>query len=165
MRAAPPAVDVDLGSGFRERVAIAVLYGLAAAAAAAWFAALREWPPGLAASMSGLFGAVAGPWLLRPMRGRLRWDGAGWSHLREQGDAISLQAVSLQIDLGNWLLLRVTPALSASGERPWLVRRRAAAWCGVSCRDAGAAWHGLRLALYQGPMNDPDLPASAGAPR
>jgi hypothetical protein len=69
------------------------------------------------------------------------WDGQLWqvddarrSWLRETGE------LAVMVDLGGWMLLRFRPGSGAK-----------AAWFGVGRRDCGAAWHGLRCALFAAP--------------
>lgn len=157
MRSAPPPVDLTLPSGRRERGIAAALYAVAAAVLGAWVLAqvgvlqAAAWGPLLAGFACGF----AGWWVLRPLQGRLRWDGECWWLLPCDQPAFRLQRVELMIDAGGWLLLRVRTAGS------W---RRASPgrWCAISGHEAGAAWHGLRLALYHGPVGAPSSPV-AGA--
>ncbi|HSW04870.1 hypothetical protein [Aquabacterium sp.] len=160
MRAAPPPVELGLGKGRRERAVVAMLHGLAACAVTAWL--LQRHGEGSPASAGGAVllvfliaaasgGALLGWFVVPPLQGRLRWDGAGWSHVDEGNAAVqALKAVQLQLDLGSWVLLRAVR-----------LDRRPALWCGVTALEAGAAWHGLRLALYHRP---PDSSAQQGLP-
>ncbi|MDO9284298.1 MAG: hypothetical protein Q7U26_05325 [Aquabacterium sp.] len=148
MRAAP-AVDAALDAGVPERMLILLLHGLAGVTLALWaaaHAALGFSLPVLAgAAIAGASMAALGAWLARRAlpadAGRLRWDGQGWSW---QGPAdLPLARLEVSLDLGVWALLRLHPA---DGTRP--------SWRVASRRGAGAAWHGLRVALA----------AHAGAP-
>lgn len=150
MRNAPPAVEVTLGTGRRERGLVAGLYALAAAVLAAWVSAHLDWPLHAAWPLCAAAGAAMGCQLVRPLRGALRWDGAGWSHLPTAGQQTPLDGVDLQMDLGGWLLVRTRPTSASFG---------AGAWCGITAREAGLAWHGLRLALYHGAASPQPLKA------
>lgn len=100
--------------------------------------------PGWTAAMAALvMAALAARLATRftcPQQPSLFWDGAGWQ-LPSSDDSQPPAAcdVALMFDLGDWLLLRVTP-LRVQGRR--------AVWLAVSRRGAGAAWHGLRVALH-----------------
>ena len=119
---------------------MALLYALATAALAAWICSRTALNDRVMAIVpaAAIVGACLGWQVLRPLQGRLAWDGAGWHHLSGgSAERRPLQGVQLQMDLGNWLLLRIGPTGA-----------RRAAWCGISIGDAGPSWHGLRLALY-----------------
>ena len=143
MRSTPPAVEVTLASGRREQRLVAAAHAVAAAPLGAWLAAHGGVPVLLAWPMAAVLGAWFGSRVLLPMRGSLRWDGQCWWHVLKTGAAHPLHSVDLMMDLGGWVLLR-TRAEQATRR---LVR---VGWCGVTRSDAGCAWHGLRLALYQG---------------
>ena len=143
MRSTPPAVEVTLASGRRERWLVAALYGVAWALLGAWIASHAAVPLIFAWPVAGALGCWLGWWAVAPMRGLLRWDGQGWWHGSDAGAAHPLHSVDLMMDLGGWMLLR------AQAE-PVPRRLRPGRWCGIGHRDAGAAWHGLRLALYHG---------------
>ena len=152
MRSAPPAVDVPLPSGRRERCLVAALHGAAAALVSAWACArwggleLLAWP------LAGIAGAWLGFFVLAPLQGRLRWDGECWWQLPPEGPALRLHRLDLMIDLGGWMLLRAR----SGGPRAWAAPGR---WCAVAAADVPSCWHGLRLALYHGPASP--LPSSA----
>jgi hypothetical protein len=143
MRSTPPAVEVALAPGRRERLLVAALYAVAFALVGAWMAShgavsvLIGWP------VAGVLGACLGWGALQPMRGTLRWDGQGWWHGQPSGAAHPLHSVDLMMDLGGWMLLRVRA-------EPVAGRLLPGRWCGVGRTEAGAGWHGLRLALYHG---------------
>ena len=131
-----------MAPGGCERRLVAAVHALAAAPVGAWLASHGGGPLLLGVPAAALLGAWFGWNVLRPLRGSLRWDGRGWWHVPHTGAAHPLHSVDLMMDLGGWFLLRVCAEQ--------LPRRLVAgAWCGVSRRDAGAGWHGLRLALYQ----------------
>jgi hypothetical protein len=71
---------------------------------------------------------------------------------------VALRRVRLQIDLGGWMLLRVEPAMPGVG-------LRRSAWCGIAQTDLGPAWHGVRLALHQAPMDAVQPTLADGATR
>src|SRR3990167_4646078 len=141
MRAAP-AVDAALDAGRRERMLILLLHGLAGVMLALWaaaHAALGFTVTVLAgAACAGVVMAALGAWLARRAlpadAGRLRWDGQAW-HWRGSIDR-PLTRLEATLDLGVWVLLRLH---GADGARPL--------WRVASQRGAGAAWHGLRVAL------------------
>ena len=143
MRSTPPAVEVTLAPGRREQGLVAALHALAFALVGAWMASrhavtmLLVWP------FAGVLGAWLGRKALQPLRGTLRWDGQTWWHGPHPEAAHPLHSVDLMMDLGGWMLLRARA-------EPAFRRLRPGRWCGLSRRDVGAAWHGLRLALYHG---------------
>lgn len=155
-----PPVQVLLGNGRCERIAVLLLHTTAAGALAAGLVArhLPGWPlmgsGGCVVIAAALAGAAWGVFWLRPARGRLTWDGAAWSWSPDDAPltkGIRLPSVALRLDLGPWLLLR------------WRVPgRRQAVWCGLGRQQAGAGWHGLRLALYQ-PSQPPSTRRAPGA--
>ena len=136
MRAAPP-VDVPVSTGRVERAATALLYAAAALAASIAAASLLDrraaW-----LSLAAVAGcaAILGAGVWRPPRGRLRWDGQAWSLVHPSGQVRPLVGLQVQLDLGSWILLR----WHGDGER-W------ASWASLRAAHAGAAWHGLRVAL------------------
>jgi hypothetical protein len=145
MPSAPPAVDVVLASGRREQRLVAAAYAVAAAILGAWLAWHADVPPTVLAPLAAVLGGVFGQFMIQPMHGKLRWDGGQWWHLPVAGAERPLHSLDLMMDLGGWLLLR-----ARQGDSPrWSM---GGGWCGISSRDAGSAWHGLRVALYQGPM-------------
>ena len=136
MHAAPP-VQVALADGRHERLVAALIWLVAAGSLGTWLC-LRtgiDAAPIMAmagvVSVAGLFGWLA--WRLgNPMRGTLMWDGQAWACAPVgQLSPQPVGPVSTSLDLGFWILLR-----AASGR-----------WCSVYRRDAGANWHGLRVAL------------------
>ena len=136
MRAAPP-IEVILGSGRREAAVLAAVWLAAVASTAAWLAARSDWP--LAARcVAGLAMAVGGAiaWgASRPMRGRLAWDGGQWRWRASGGSDVAVApGLRIAIDGGGWVLLRDD-------------RGR---WCVLARHQAGALWHGLRMALHAG---------------
>jgi hypothetical protein len=134
MRTAP-AVDAPLGDGGRERMLSALLYGLCGLMTSAWLMSRSEvdvgawfwWLAGGIGAVAAFVGRAA--WPMAP--GRLRWTGQEW----QLSDGVPLRRVAVQIDVGAWMLLRLSPL----GGRP--------RWAAVSARQAGPDWHGLRVAL------------------
>ena len=93
--------------------------------------------PSAVATLVAACAAVAvGAWVWRPLRGRLRWDGACWSIVAPDGSQSTVGAPMRCIDAGGWLLLRLTDGRD-SGPR----------WASVFATDAGDRWHDLRVAL------------------
>ena len=134
---------MTLASGRREQGGIAALYAVVFALLGGWTASHSEVPALLAWPLAGMLGAWAGWIAVSPMRGRLRWDGQAWWNAPHSGAAHPLHSVDLMMDLGGWMLLR---ARAEPRHGRWSPGR----WCGIGRRDVGAAWHGLRLALYHG---------------
>lgn len=130
MRAAPP-VAVRCTAGLIWRGVQTALPALAAFVLAWWG---LSWLPGGASatvrpwvSLGFALGIAALAWQRsRTPAQTLAWDGQRWDL---DGHAGTLQ---LMIDLGPALLLR-------HGGKHWLVASRS---------QAGAAWHGLRAAVY-----------------
>lgn len=151
MRAAPP-VEVPLSAARAERAVCAALYGLAAlASVVAVGSALGLGPLPRLAEAAAACAAVAGAMTWRPPRGRLRWDGQSWAVLTAPAQCRRIDRLQSQIDFGHWVLLR------------WSVEgRRRATWASLRAADAGAAWHGLRVALAaHGAARSPQPPAPA----
>ncbi len=143
MRAAPP-VDVPLSAARLERAVCALLYALAAlGSAVALASAFESGSPGWLAAAAATCAAPVGAMAWRPPRGRLRWDGQVWTRLQLSGQPQRIDRLQIQLDFGTWVLLR----WHAEGQRR-------ATWAALRAADAGAAWHGLRVALA----------AHAGAP-
>jgi len=165
MRAAP-AIDAALSAGGPERMLIVVLHAVAGAVLVAWAAAWVEpgsvwpWAAGLCvvAGVAGWGGARLARRALPPSSDRLRWDGQAWS-LRPvsagagAGDGLLLAAVTVTLDLGRWVLLRLQPATGGI------------AWRVADARTAGPAWHTLRVALlaHAGPSVAPEDGAGRAA--
>jgi hypothetical protein len=143
MRAAPP-VDVPLSAAGPERAVCALLYALAAlGTSVALASALDFGSPRWLAAAAAVCAAPVGALAWRPPRGRLRWDGRVWTRLQPSGQLERVDRLQLQLDFGAWVLLR----WQAEGQRR-------PTWAALRAADAGAAWHGLRVALA----------AHAGAP-
>jgi len=72
------------------------------------------------------------------------WDGTQWSWRRLPSTGAPVHGeVQVCIDLGGWLLLRLTAAAAPAPRR-----RPQVSWVALSEADLGGAWHGLRCALY-----------------
>lgn len=140
MRTAPPA-EAALASGRAERALILALHIASALVLAAWLHSRLNWPleaalglplPGLA-----VLGWFLATWGLPPGPAALRWDSQVWSVHDRAGQPQPLQGLSVQLDLGPWLLLR----LRLVGPPP---RTR---WVVLNQASADIAWHGIRVAL------------------
>jgi hypothetical protein len=146
MRAAP-AVEATLDRGGRERILIALLHGLGGAALATWCLALADvvdvqlgWAAWLACVVASVLAGLRWASHLLPAETQcLRWDGQVWA-LRGAPNGsrpdVPLRAVTVAIDLGSWVLLRLQPTIGIGS-----------VWRIASAGGAAASWHGLRLAL------------------
>ncbi len=131
MRAAP-AVAVRCSGGALWRALRTGLPALAAGSCSAWLLLHLEVPAWPALGVAVAVGGFA--WRrTRPQDLLLQWDGQRWL---VDGEAGRLQ---LMMDLGPCLLLRLHRAQGT------------ALWVPVTAREAGAAWHGLRAAVYSRP--------------
>ena len=126
---APPAVAVRCTGGWPWRLLNVALPALAAGVATAWLLLHLDMSP-LLALIAGLTALLLAWRLSRPRQRLLQWDGQRWT-----ADAVPGR-LQLMIDAGPWLLLRLHTAPGA------------ALWLAVSAAEAGAAWHGLRAAVY-----------------
>ncbi len=127
---------------------ITALYVLTGGALAFWWTARAEtliagigavaWAAAAMLPAAWLGARVARQLLPGKLSG-LRWDGEGWAVRPADGASgdthRSLRWLAVAVDLGPWLLLK---AADASGARLWLVLRQ---------RQAGPAWHLLRVAV------------------
>jgi hypothetical protein len=94
----------------------------------------------------------------------LGWDGAQWSWRLPPTSAPVHGDVQVCIDLGGWLLLRLTAAGARAPRWPQV------SWVALSEADLGGTWHGLRCALYSSrrmtfpatPLSPADPPAVPG---
>ena len=149
MRAAP-AVRALLDDSRPERVLIAGLYGLAAAAVMVWALAHAgvhlPLQVGLGAAAAALAAAALGWRLARGAlpggASSLDWNGQCWclieplaSSSHQASSPAPLRAVVVALDLGGWQLLR----LQTDADR-WR-------WQAVRAACVGPDWHGLQLAL------------------
>lgn len=110
-----------------------MLGALAGAVFASWAALRLGAAPGVAAGLGAASALAAGAaaWLqARPRPMELRWNGEQWSADGASG------ALEVMLDLGAWLLLRITPE---SGRPRWLP---------LALAEAGPVAHALRAALY-----------------
>ena len=149
MRAAP-AVRALLDDSRPERVLIAVLYGLAAAAAVVWALAHAGVRMPLQVALGAVAAALAvGALGWRLARGALPggasaldWNGQCWCLVEplagsnhHAGSTTPLRAVVVALDLGAWQLLHLQTHTGA-----WR-------WQAVRAACVGPDWHGLQLAL------------------
>ena len=133
MRSAP-AVTVRCTGGALWRTLLWLLPAVAAAALVYWAALQLGWgsAAGLSLALACATAAAAVAARRRPPPARLSWDGAGWTC---NGLPVLPQVM---LDTGSaWLLLHLRPPLGGRGR-----------WLAVSQRDAAAAWHALRAAVY-----------------
>jgi hypothetical protein len=120
----------------------ALVYGLSGLTTSAWLmshsaavsGAWFWWLAGGIGAVTALIGHAS--WPAPP--GRLCWTGQGW----QLADGVPLRQVSVQIDIGGWMLLRLSPLAG----RP--------RWAAICAQQAGPAWHGLRVALRFHAGND-----------
>lgn len=135
---APPPVSVALAAGPLWRALQALLHGLAALVLVGWLG--DHLVPGPAAWVAaGAVGALALAWGWRVSASRpaqLRWDGEVWTLAPPDAPV----RPEIMLDLGSWMLLKLTPAGSPS--------RWPLGWWAISRGLAGASWHPLRAALY-----------------
>ena len=140
MRVAP-SFQIDCGPQEGWRVAQQALYAITAATILGWALAWAEvgvWPTAALALAVGLAAAVGAGRALRASVSRLGWDGAQWS-LQSAGQVPETGQAEVMLDLGAWMLLRFRPEPSGIGSDRWLALDR---------RQAGAAWHTARVALF-----------------
>jgi hypothetical protein len=153
MRAAP-AVGVTIHRSPRWIGFIALLLVAAMAGLLAWAVSsggLLRW---LAVAAAVMFGGAVFAFELRSQPVGLRWDRQCW-----QLDSAPFAAVrderacelGVAIDLGGWMLLRLT----GLGGRP------ARTWLAVQRGSTRGDWHALRCAVYS---PRPPRPAETGSP-
>ena len=127
------------------RAALAALFLAALGGLLAW--RLAQAPqsdalPWLALTAATIGLAVSMRQMLNPAPVRLRWDAQCW-HLG-RADSVGDDAVqvdlSVAVDLGNWMLLRLLPAHGASARRT--------IWLPVQRRGMQTQWHALRCAVH-----------------
>jgi hypothetical protein len=148
-----PVFEIELRHFGVWRAGVAVLALVACASLAAWYALASD--SALAWMGGGAVCLVAAACTLgrasRPQR--LRWDGQGWwlgpGAAGQDGAATE---VSVAVDLGPWMLLRVRPARAP--------RWRPDAWLPAQRRGHEAHWHALRCAVYS-PRPAPGGPSEA----
>lgn len=98
---------------------------------------------GFAAAWSGWLAWEAG----RHGAGRLEWDGRIWRHVPGPGRDAAEGALTVAVDLGSWMLLRLEPP---HGRTRWIALARS---------DATAAWPALRRAVLAAPARRPTAAA------
>lgn len=154
-----PAVSVTLQAEPGWRAVIALLASAAPLCVLIWWVwhtSTSAYAPSLArtaihaAALLLSIGIAAGAWSLRraPVR-RLGWDGEQWwadlkpASDRHVPDAALPGQVTLQLDLGGWMLLKfcATP-VAEPGWRP------PSYWIAVSARLYPLHWHALRCAVH-----------------
>ncbi len=153
-----PAVTVRCTGGPLWRALLCCLPALATAALVYWALLHADLQPFWALMVAlgcGAASAVAAARYL-PSPVQLCWDGAVWTcgnrPVRPQ----------VMVDTGaSWLLLRLRPITGLDLEP--LVSRPVPAWLAVSQRDAAAAWHAFRAAVYCAPL-EPSPHSSARQP-
>jgi hypothetical protein len=114
----------------------AALNALAAAVAGTWLAqhaGVSGLPLALLAGAEAAAVFALTLWAGRGPVRRLAWDGNAWTLDGDEVDA------AVMLDLGRWLLLRLRRAAGGSD------------WLAVTASECGAAFHGLRAALYSRP--------------
>jgi hypothetical protein len=140
MRVAPPVQALSCSAGPWWSIQLA-LYASSAAVAFGWTAATL-WEPGAGALAAGLLAGLVGWWIARralPVHSTpLAWDGTAWQ-LQPPGADARCGQVALMLDLGDWMLVRFSPAGAG---------RLADVWLPLSRRDTAAAWPALRVALH-----------------
>jgi hypothetical protein len=130
VRSAPP-VSVRCSGGAAWHAFRAGLPALAAGALAAWGLGHAGWPVYPALAVVLLAAGVA--WRpAQPAPVSLAWDGQRWQADGTPG------ALSVMIDAGIFLLLRLQPEGRREGSR----------WIAVTAREAEPATHALRAAAY-----------------
>ena len=160
-------VEVDVRRFRAWRIAVILVASAAAASLATW--AFSRQGMSLAASwLVAALGAAGSAWVARSLTdvagGRLRGAGGGWSFSPGASDGVvgtavddGADAVELEVamDLGSFMLLRLSPAPGAAGRRVrWLPVERA----GIESR-----WQALRCAVYAPrPAAPADLVADPG---
>ena len=143
MRAAP-AFELTLGLSATERLLVALLGAVVAAALAAWVWSHVDATAGPAGRgmlpwltvvpLAAGVGAWMGWRAARPEACTLRWHRGRWAWT--QGSLEHEGSVQPKLDLGSWLLLALRP------------QHGAVRWATVGRQRAGAAWHPLRAALF-----------------
>ncbi|MGC4078212.1 MAG: hypothetical protein QM702_14480 [Rubrivivax sp.] len=147
----PPPVAVTCSGGVPWRVVQTLLAALAAAAAAAWASAwLADGRPSALIALVAALAAGLLAWRrAEPRPVDLVWDGAEW---RADGTPC---AAAVAIDLGRWMLLRLSLAQAPTR------------WLALDARETGPRLHLLRAALYCAAApaaSSPHAPPSRPAP-
>ena len=152
-----PSFETTIAHFGLWRAGVALLGLLAAAALAAWaFTTPAPWPVAMAAGLLAAIPCIvaAGILVLRCPPVHLRWDGSSWWWSRggDPQDRLPIE-VTVAVDLGRWMLLRLD---RADGAR-W---RRASTWLPAQRRGHEVHWHALRCAVYS-PRPVPGGPPAA----
>ncbi len=152
-----PALDMTLRAFGVWYAGAGALVLLGTAVALGWWLVVPAPASGATALAALLAAACLGAALqgLRPVPPtRLRWDGQRWfvGVAGPDGDDPGAADLSVAIDLGGWMLLRV--------RRQDAPRWRGAVWLPAQRRGHEAQWHALRCAVYSPP---PAVGAPPGA--
>ena len=153
----PPAVSVVCGSDPAWRALQALLGGCAAAVAGAWIGlTFSGIAAGIGAALASALVGAALMWCLSAgqVAQCLAWTGTDWrlsSGADAEGHAVHAPAVMM--DLGPWMLLRVSSPLGAGR-----------AWLSLSRRAAGPSWHLFRAAVYSSATVPSPLPSEQSPP-
>jgi len=151
-----PAFEMELMHFGVWRAGVVALVSMAAASLGAWVALSRSLDPFMAwlAGGAACLVVTAGTLIRSPRPQRLRWDGQGW-RLGAAGtagqDGLPVD-VTVAVDLGVWMLLRVRPQRAPK----W----RLDTWLPAQRRGHEAHWHALRCAVYS-PRPAPGGPSEA----
>ncbi len=141
MRAAPPC-QFSLQRFGVWRAAVVLVAALGVATMAAWLT-LRgsplSSPTSIAAALVAVLLVAWGVSLARTPAVDLRWDGRTWHLGPPSGEPVSGE-LSVALDLGPWMLLRLSPA--AAEARPRIT------WLPVQRRGLESQWHALRCTVY-----------------
>jgi hypothetical protein len=140
-----PSFDLTLRAFGLWHAGVGALLLLAAAVALAWWVTVPAPIPGATILAALLAVACLGAAALgsRPVPPtRIRWDGQRWltGPHGPAGDDLAAADLSVAIDLGVWMLLRL--------RRPDASRWRGIAWLPAQRRGHAAQWHALRCAVY-----------------
>jgi hypothetical protein len=149
---APPAFQFTVQHLSLWRLALAILSLLVSSSLLVWvFAFSAASGPFTSLWLLGLFSVVAVMVLCimplwRTATCSLRWDTQAWhwGPPNTRGYEPQTGAVDVALDLGPWLLLRLTPSSLLQSNR----LRHKVQWLPVQRLGHEAAWHALRATLY-----------------
>lgn len=153
----PPAVQIDTQANAAWRRCMLLLAGLGTLSSLSWsVSAWTDHDPALMGVGLGLcilsLALSIGSWRDAAQIHRLCWNGQTWlieplpSSCASTAAARQIKQPQVMIDLGHWLLLRLTDTSSMHHHlRPqW----SSATWIALTESDHRPAWHALRCALY-----------------